>query len=118
MEDRYIRNPFQLDETFGYLEPHNQVVDTSGNYEQSNTINGKEFGQIIDPGTGYPVKRTASKTIITGNAALADALSTAIFIPGHEKGLELIEKIPRTEGIIINADGSRYMSPGFDKLLK
>lgn len=110
-----IRDPHKLDSTIGYLEPLNQVVDTSGMYEQFFTVAGKKYGHIIDPRTGLPAEKTASCTIITDHPALADALSTAVFILGKEKGLALMKEFPRTEGIVIGTDGSRAMSPGFKK---
>lgn len=113
-----IRNPLQPDETVGYLEPQNQVVDTSGNYEQRYIIKGKEYSHIIDPHTGYPAEGAASSTIITNSPSLADALSTAVFILGDKKGMALIEDIPETEGFIIGTDGSFYRSSGFEGLLK
>ena len=111
-----IRNPLQLDEKIGYVEPQNQVVDTSGNYEQSFKINGKEYGHIINPRTGYPAEGTASSTIIANSPSLADALSTAVFILGPEKGIALIEEIPETEVYIIDSNGSRYISSRFEGL--
>jgi thiamine biosynthesis lipoprotein len=113
-----IRNPLQLDKTIGYIEPINQVVDTSGNYEQSFSINGHDYGHIINPRTGYPVEGTTSCTIIAENPALADALSTAVFVLGHEEGLALIEKTPKVEGFMVSTDGVRYMSSGFEGLMK
>ncbi|MFB6468126.1 FAD:protein FMN transferase [Cytobacillus sp. Hz8] len=109
-----IRNPLQLDETLGYVEPHNQVVDTSGNYEQSFTIDGKKYGHLIDPRTGYPAEKTASSTIIAKSPALADALATATFILGKKEGLKLIKDTPDVEGMIIGNDGSKAISAGLN----
>ncbi len=109
-----IRNPFQLDETIKFVELHNQAVDTSAIYEQNFSINGKEYGHIIDPRTGYPAEGTASSTIITTSPSLADALSTAVFILGHEEGAALIETIPETESFIIEVgQGTRSLVPLF-----
>jgi thiamine biosynthesis lipoprotein len=55
---------------------------------------------------------------VAGSAALADALATAAFVLGPEKGLALLEKFPATSGLIIGADGKNYTTPGFDKVVE
>lgn len=113
-----IRDPLHPQHTLGYLEPENQVVDTSGNYEQLFTVNDKTYGHIIDPHTGYPADAAAGCTVLTNKPSLADALSTAAFILGAEEGLNLLERIPDTEGIMISSDGQLFMSSGFGEILK
>lgn len=113
-----IRDPLNPEKTIGYLEPDNQVIDTSGNYEQYFNMNSQAYGHIINPRTGYPADTVAGCTIITDQPSLADALSTAAFILGSDKGIDLVEAIPNTEGIIISNDGQTYMSSGFEKMLK
>lgn len=81
-------------------------------------MNSQAYGHIINPRTGYPADTAAGCTIITDQPSLADALSTAAFILGSDKGIDLIEAIPNTEGIIISNDGQTYMSSGFEKMLK
>lgn len=113
-----IRDPLHPQRTIGYLEPIDQVVDTSGNYEQFFTLDDKSYGHIIDPHSGYPADKAASCTIITDRPALADALSTAALILGANEGLKLLERIPDTEGIMVSSDGQLFMSSGFGEILK
>lgn len=108
-----FRDPHQLENTIGFIEAENIAVDTAGNYEQSIVVNGQSIGHIINPQTGYPVEYIASCAIISTNPTLADALSTAVITLGAENGLELIETIPDTEGIIVRNDGSNVMSKEF-----
>jgi thiamine biosynthesis lipoprotein len=70
-------------------------VSTSGDYEQFFFDNGKRYSHIINSKTGYPVTNDISSvTVITGSALEADALSTAIFVLGKEKGEELLKRFP------------------------
>jgi thiamine biosynthesis lipoprotein len=47
-----------------------------------------------------------SVTVIAGSAECADALSTAIFVMGAEKGITLAKDLGDIEVIIIREDGS------------
>lgn len=65
-------------------------VSTSGSYEQQFEENGRKYHHILDPETGYPVDNgIVSVTIISESGILSDALSTACFVLGYEKGSEL-----------------------------
>ncbi len=78
------------------------AVTTSGHYRRFALINGKKYSHIIDTETGLTSDKLSSVTIITENAIDADALATAVTVMGPEKGLELIEKIPHTEAILVS----------------
>ncbi|MBE9637897.1 FAD:protein FMN transferase [Salipiger pacificus] len=63
---------------------------TSGDYRNYFDFEGKRYSHIIDATTGRPVTHdTASVTVMTENAMLADAWATALLVLGRERGLEL-----------------------------
>jgi len=75
------------------LALRNQGISTSGDYEQYFSINNLRYCHIINPKTGYPADSgIQSVTIVTENNLEADALSTAIFVLGPEKGRKLADK--------------------------
>jgi len=77
-------------------------VVTSGVYERFFVDNGKRYHHIFSPKGGYPVSNGfLSVTIITGVSAIADALSTAVFVMGYEKGADLLESIEGVEAIFV-----------------
>jgi len=72
--------------------PGNTFIITSGGYERYFIQDEKQYHHIIDTKTGYPTDSGLfSVTIISNNGALGDALSTACFALGLEKGAKLAE---------------------------
>ena len=73
-----------------------RVTDTSvvssGAYQRFYTVGGKKYGHIIDPETLFPAERYAGVTVIAGDSAIADALSTALFILPLDGGKALAAK--------------------------
>lgn len=66
---------------------------TSGDYRNFFDVDGERFSHIIDATTGRPVRHdTASVTVLTENAMLADAWATALLVLGRERGLEVAER--------------------------
>jgi thiamine biosynthesis lipoprotein len=51
-------------------------------------------------------------TVVSRQAVWADALASAVFVLGPEKGLALLERYPQTWGLIVAADGTTVISPG------
>ena len=49
-------------------------------------------GHVRDPKTGAEARSVAAVTVVAASAAEADALSTAVFVMGPEKGLALLEE--------------------------
>ncbi|MDD5561231.1 MAG: FAD:protein FMN transferase [Candidatus Omnitrophica bacterium] len=96
-----IQDP-RRQEISGTLELKDQSVSTSGDYEQFFFKDGKRYCHIINPKSGYPVNSgITSVTIVADSALEADALSTAVFVLGKEKGEELLKKFPRVTARIL-----------------
>lgn len=102
-----IKNPFKPDEGAGLrADVCDTSVVTSGNYERYFEKDGVRYHHIIDPATGWPAESgLVSCTIIDSSSLEADVLSTAVFVLGKDKGLELLEKEGK-EGVCISENGS------------
>ena len=80
----------------GRLWIKNGAVGTSGAGEQFVEIDGQRYGHVIDPRTGRPADGVLGASVITGDAATADALSTAFLIGGPDLARALLRRAPRT----------------------
>lgn len=66
---------------------------TSGDYRNYFEQDGIRYSHILDASTGRPVThQTASVTVLTQNAMLADAWATALLVLGRERGMEIAKR--------------------------
>ena len=91
---------------------------TSGDYRIFFEINGVRYSHVINPRTGFPVANgVVSVSILASDCTFADGLATAIMVMGPQKGLALINRLERVEGLIVveKPDGTLvdYPSTGF-----
>ena len=81
---------------------------TSGDYQRYFTV---DYHHIIDPATRYPARLWRSVTVLCGDSARADALSTALFLLDREAGQQLLDRFGAA-ALWIAPDGS--VLPGAD----
>jgi thiamine biosynthesis lipoprotein len=84
-----VRDP-RGEGTLETLEMDSGAVATSGDYESFFCIGGRRYSHILDPRTGYPETGTASVTVVSNRASVADALATALSVGG----VPAAEKVP------------------------
>ncbi|MGE5612926.1 MAG: FAD:protein FMN transferase [Bacillota bacterium] len=108
-----IRHP-RLNGLIGMVEVTGKAVVTSGDYERYFfNKEGRRFHHILNPATGYPAESgLVSVTVVADSAMIADALSTAMFVAGLERGLALREKYPCTEAVLVNTKMQVYVTRG------
>ncbi len=107
-----IRHPRDRADVMALMPVSNTCLVTSGDYERFFDHEGKRYHHILDPRTGYPAKGCMSATILAPDAAFADALATAMCVVGPERGLELVESLPRVEALLVGMDGQVRASTG------
>lgn len=71
------------------------ALATSGNYRKFYKKNGVKYSHTINPVSGYPVDHSLlSVTVISNDAASADAFATAFMVMGVDKSLVFISEHP------------------------
>lgn len=113
-----IANPDDTTKNLYTVNVSDESVVTSGDYERFYEIDGVKYNHIINPKTYFPAKNNKSVTIISDDVALADALSTALFIMDYNDGLKLINSIENCEAVVVDADSKVHFSKEFKKYLE
>ena len=106
-----IKNPQNpLGNPIEVVECENSSIVTSGIYERFFEYDGEIYHHLLSAKTGFPENNDLlSVSIICNNSMLCDALSTACFILGKEKGSDLIKKINEENSISIPHDFIQYV---------
>ena len=60
------------------------ALSTSGSEEQFFEHDGRRYGHIIDPRSGWPAEKVTSVSVVARSGAISDALATAFYIGGRE----------------------------------
>lgn len=95
----------------------NTALSTSGDYERFFIEDGMRYHHILNPTTGKsPRSNIQSVSILADDSTTADALSTTVFVLGIKKGLALINRLEKTDAIIISAGGLFHYSDGLQQL--
>lgn len=111
-----VVNPMEPSENIGILKLNGQwCVSTSGDYERYVEVNGERYHHILNPATGRPADSgVRGVTILTKNGLYSDALSTACFVLGAEKGMELAGQF-QAEVLFVLENGEIVMSEGMEE---
>ncbi len=109
-----IQHPQRENQLLGSVSVIGRSVVTSGDYQRfTSDQNGNKYHHILSPVTGYPTEsELTSVTLVSASSTLADALSTALFVTGIEKGIELLKSFPKTEAILMDAEEQVFVTQG------
>lgn len=111
-----IKDP-RLEGILGYVEVEDLAVLGSGDYERFFIKDGRRYHHIFNPKTGYPTQGTSAVTLIYADPVLGQIWTKIPFIIGPKKGLEMLEKIPGMEAIIVTESGEILYSSGLKHTL-
>jgi thiamine biosynthesis lipoprotein len=106
-----IQNPREPQKILTRISATDMAVATSGDYEKFFIYEGKRYHHIFNPKNGFPTEDCQSATIVTKDCITADALATAVFVLGPEKGYSLCQKLEGVDCLIVHKDGKMIISP-------
>ena len=107
-----IQHPRRQDAFLRGAALDGRCVATSGDY-------GTPFSRdhvhhhIFDPQTGRSPGTFQSVTVLARTGLEADALSTAVFVAGHKRGIRLVESTPGADAIFVLKNGQTLATDGF-----
>jgi thiamine biosynthesis lipoprotein len=96
-----LEDPNEAGKCWAGVAVTDHAVATSGDYVRCFVVEGRRYGHILDPRTGYPADsgcRAAS--VVAPSCTIAGLLSTTALILGPKEGLQLIETHPGAAGAI------------------
>jgi thiamine biosynthesis lipoprotein len=108
-----VRDPRAPEALLGVLALGRGFVVTSGDYERAFVRDGRRYHHILDPRTGYPARGPRGVTLTGERLEDVNGLGVAIMVRGKPDGVRWLTDNPRIEGLIVDADGSVWMTPGF-----
>ncbi len=111
-----LRDPLRLNDTVGKIIMKKGYLSVSGDYERCFEYDEKKYHHILDPKTGYPVtNELSSVAVLCSDGALADALSTALFVMGLDESISFYKEKKYTfEAIFITKSGYIYTTEGIN----
>ena len=104
-----IKDPRAVDQLVDVLAVSDAAICTSGDYERPRSDGAGHH--IMVPTTGQSAAAVASVTVIAETAMVADALATAAFVLGPERGIAFLEA-QGVDGIIVRPSGTRVATDG------
>ena len=112
-----LENPSHPGSCWGSVAVTNHAVASSGNYLRCFMHNGRRYGHIIDPRSGYPADNPClGVNIVAPNCTLAGILSTSACLLGPKAGFELINRTFGASGAIVTETGN-LITPRFNEYL-
>ena len=110
-----VQHPRKTGKLLGAVTFPGGAVATSGDYERFFIKDGKRYHHIIDPVTGMPATASMSVTVVSRDPALADAMSTALFVMGPAAGMLLVEETKGIEAVFVDGAGEVTVSEGLSE---
>jgi thiamine biosynthesis lipoprotein len=85
----------------GVLSISDEGAATTGDYQRYFIEDGKRYHHVFDPHTAFPAQGKQSVTVVGPEAALCDALSTALFVSTKPK--KILDLYPKYGAVLIDS---------------
>jgi thiamine biosynthesis lipoprotein len=106
------RHPRHRDRRLAVLRLRDAAMSTSGSEEQFFEHDGKRYGHIIDPRSGWPAEGVSGVTVVAPSAALSDALATAFYVGGRELAESYCSTHPEVLVLMLESEAERPLVIG------
>lgn len=107
-----IRHPQAPQKRIATILLQDQAFSASGSGVQFFRHQGKRYGHIFDPRTGWPVDHILNAVVLAPTAAIADALSTAFYVLPLDESIACCEQHPEIAALIFpNPPAGKRLEP-------
>lgn len=100
-----VRHPLRPQQRVAECALHNAALSTSGSRTQCFVHEGRRYGHLIDPRTGWPAEGLHSVTVVAATGAEADSLSTALYVLGADAGERYCVNRPDVQALFVVPKG-------------
>ena len=107
-----MQHPRVDDAYAGITDFSGRCLATSGDYATTFS-DDRVHNHLFDPRTGYSPTELSSVSVLSDTATEADALATAVFVMGFERGRDMIVQMRGVDGMLVAKDGTSWKSVGF-----
>jgi thiamine biosynthesis lipoprotein len=105
-----IKDPRRKDKEAVVLPLVDTALSTSGDYERYFMDGDRRVHHIINPRTGTSATGVRSVSVMAAHGIDTDALTKPLFILGVERGMQIIDRIPGVDAIVIDDQGQLLYS--------
>ena len=112
-----VQSPFSASESLGILRVRDESVVTSAVNQRFFEWEGTRYHHLIDPETLMPASLYASVTVVCADSALADLLSTRLFLLPIEESRAAAEEAG-ADALWVLPNGETLMTDGFRRRLE
>ena len=119
-----IRDPHRPETALAAIPLRRGAVATSGDYERCMVVDGRRYGHILNPRTGWPVAGLRSVSVVADHCLVAGTASTIAMLHGARRGAAWLdalglpnlrlERDGRVSGSLVGGDASGRGAPGPD----
>lgn len=110
-----IVNPLDPECFRAVIDVTDGSVVTSGLHERRFTRGGVSYHHILSPQTGVPVKTdVTSATIVASRSMDCDGYSTTALMLGTKRALDVVERLPGVEAVLIDTSDDVHWTSGLE----
>ncbi len=95
-----------------------RALSVSSSIAQFVEIEGVRYGHVLDPRSGEPLRERRLATVVAPSGELAEALTKALLVLDLAEALALVESIEGAEALLIDGEGGRSMTSGFEEAVR
>jgi FAD:protein FMN transferase len=114
-----LEDPKNPGTCWGSVAVRGEAVASSGDYLRHFIHEGRRYGHIIDPRTGWPVSNGClSVSVVAPTCTIAGILTTTAFILGPKEGFQLIQSYHGAAGAVMTEQGSQITPKLYEHLVQ